>query len=296
MSAGSAGVVDAQPQPATTEEHSPIVAQSVRPAPQTSESETSRRRHRQQALDQHIDKSLKWHVWQSKKRTWTRAELDKEREDFFDTQVTGRPEVWQTVHAALRELWEADRVKRAQAPGREDTADDPVLGVAQGILRAAEITLPTGDLANGVYDSLGQYYALPEWIVRDPTNLVTDSHDDVETDRKIAAVSGGESSEEADEEETLRRREEKGKAVADTQPTTKIRVRISETSRDVVVRVGAEESVRSVGQKALQKSGLDPSTRRVRLIYLGKALNDDASLTSQGHHSDHVINAFINSQ
>lgn len=268
--------------------------QNSRAAPQTSSSDTSRRHRDQRPLDQHIDKQLRWHVWQSRNRIWTKAQLDKEREDFFDTRVTGREEVWQTVHAALRELWDADRAKTAGTA--EDVAgDDPVLSIAQEILRAAEITLPTGDLANGVYDSLGQYYALPEWIVRDPANVATDEPQaGPETDRKAEITSGGESSEDIDDDELLRRREEKGKAVVDIRATTKIRIRISETARDTIVRVSPDETVRSVAQKALQKSGLDPTTRRIRLVYLGKTLKDDASLASQGHNKDHVINAFIN--
>ncbi|KAI4594659.1 hypothetical protein KJ359_007751 [Pestalotiopsis sp. 9143b] len=283
---GSSGSIDA--------------AQGDRAAPHTtSTSETARRRRDQRPLDQHIDKKLRWHVWHAKSRAWTRSQLDKEREDFFDTRVTGRPEVWQTVHAALRELWEADLARNADTAGgaANAPADDPVLSVAQGILRAVEITLPTGDLANGVYDSLGQYYALPEWIVRDPVNItVVEDKAEPDAEHKGALAIGDESSEEVGEEEAFRRREEKGKAVVDPKTTTKIRIRISETARDIIVRVGPDERVRSIAQRALQQSGLDPSTRRVRLVYLGKTLKEDGTLESQGHNKDHIINAFINTR
>ncbi|ETS86851.1 hypothetical protein PFICI_00679 [Pestalotiopsis fici W106-1] len=273
-------------------------AQSERLAPHASIAETSRRRRDQRPLDQHIDKKLRWHVWTAKNRAWTRAQLDKERQDFFDTRVTGRPEVWQTVHAALRELWEADlAINTPGASGETDVSpDDSVLSVAQGILRAVEITLPTGDLANGVYDSLGQYYALPEWIVRDPVNITVEDKAEAQGEHKGELGTGDESSEEIGEEEALRRREEKGKAVVDSKTTTKIRIRISETARDIIVRVGPDERVRSIAQRALQQSGLDPSTRRVRLVYLGKTLKEDATLESQGHNKDHIINAFINNR
>ncbi|KAH6648268.1 hypothetical protein BKA67DRAFT_522322, partial [Truncatella angustata] len=288
-------------QPAPAEQGSsrqPDVAQTTRPPAQTSSSDSSRRRREQRPLDQHIDKPLRWHVWQSKNRTWTRAQLDKEREDFFDTRVTGRAEVWQIVHAALRELWEADLARTAKSPdptAREQASDDdPALGTAQGMLRAAEVTLPTGDLANGVYDSLGQYYALPEWIVIDPINITLTGSPEPELDRKVEKASGEESTEDIDEAEAARRREEKGKAVAEPKSVTMVRIRISETARDILVRVSPEESVRGVAQRALQQSGLDPSSRRIRLVYLGKTLKEDASLAAQGHHKDHVINAFIN--
>ncbi|KAF7538048.1 hypothetical protein G7054_g3230 [Neopestalotiopsis clavispora] len=270
--------------------------QSERLATHNTTAETSRRRRDQRPLDQHIDKQLRWHVWTAKNRTWTRAQLDKEREDFFDTRVTGRPEVWQTVHAALREMWEADLARNKAGESSETNApvDDAVLSVAQGILRAVEITLPTGDLANGVYDSLGGYYALPEWIVRDPVNITFEDKAEAEGEHKGELAIGDESSEEVGEEEALRRREEKGKAVVDPKTTTKIRIRISETARDIIVRVSPDERVRSIAQRALQQSGLDPSNRRVRLVYLGKTLKEDATLEAQGHNKDHIINAFVN--
>lgn len=282
---------------------------------------SSRRRHRdQQPLDQHIDKPLRLHVWYSKDRAWTRAQLDRERIEFFDTRVTGRPEIWQTLRAALEVLWENDAARRlATAPStateeeseQGDDEDDShdvdvtALATAQSILKAAEITLPTGNLANGVYDQLGHYYALPEWIVRDPVNVAKQEEDDVEDarrdeeldeDRKggalasTAAVAGRET---ADAEEALRRREEKGKAVVDERQRIRVRARLSENAKDVVIRVGSDDTVRVAALRILQESGLKDKAVRVKLVYLGKFLKENATLTSQGYQKEHIVNAFV---
>jgi hypothetical protein len=49
---------------------------------------------------------------------------------------------------------------------------DGGLATAQQILTAAEITVPSGDLADGAYDGFGAFYALPEHIVSDPVDIV----------------------------------------------------------------------------------------------------------------------------
>ncbi|TPX11600.1 uncharacterized protein E0L32_007811, partial [Thyridium curvatum] len=124
-------------------------------------------------------------------------------------------EVWQALRAALEILWEADRDRAAAAAaarrrpgpldgggggggeeeddddegeesgGGRDDDDDVALATAQSILDAGEITLPTGDLAQGAYDALGNYYALPEWIASDPSNMVPDGDDDDHGEKEL---------------------------------------------------------------------------------------------------------------
>lgn len=285
----------------------------------------ARRRARhdpQQPLSEHIDKPLRRHVWASKNRTWTRAQLARERADFFDTRVTGRPEIWQTLHAALEILWEADAAaaSRTAAPApvapaddnesrepdddADDADEDTALATAQSILKAAEITLPTGNLSNGVYDALGTYYALPEWIVCDPVNVAEGSEEQVDDDRSRAAKEVGEDGEDPaaeegvenvlneDEDEALRRREEKGKAVADVRDLVKLRARLSENSRDIIVSVGSNETARSVARKITDEANL-PSNKRIKLAYMGKILKETSSLQDQGWTQGHVINALV---
>ncbi|KAI0421096.1 hypothetical protein F5X98DRAFT_330086 [Xylaria grammica] len=248
-----------------------------------------------QPLSQHIDKPLRRHEWASRDRAWTRADLDLQRTEFFDTRVTGRPEVWQVIRTALEAMWEAD-IRRAA--GVEPIDDDGAGGLvtAQGLLKAAEVTLPTGDLSNGVYDALGNYYPLPEWIVSDPTNVAEDSRvrrGSVDKDGKgDDDLTGEDTTEEVDEDEALRRREEKGKAVVDIKNLVKVRARLSETYPDVVISIDADESVRSLARRIAEESGL-PSTRQVRVAYMGKILKENMSLQSQGWQKDHVVNALV---
>lgn len=209
--------------------------------------------------------------------------MARERAEFFDTRVTGRQEIWQTLRAALEVLWEADIAAAArqqehllqqqngdettgiqdQGSSRSEIEEDPAiaLATAQSIITAADITLPTGDLAQGAYDALGNYYSLPEHVVSDPINIVvrrpgqSNAEDDMD-DMKADLTAGEETAEDEgegdvdllDPAEAERRREEKGKAVADLREQITIRARLSDGSRDVTVSVGEAETVRSIAR------------------------------------------------
>ncbi|EQL03319.1 hypothetical protein G6O67_006373 [Ophiocordyceps sinensis] len=255
--------------------------------PAAADQASSRRRRRDPGpLDQHINKPLRRHEWSSKDRRWTRRELDSERAEFFDTRVTGRPEVWQTIHAALQVLWHPTFA--------DDSNDDDLDGIAtaQSILSAAEISLPTGDLANGVYDSLGNYYQLSGWIVADPNNLAQDGDVNTKGDLSTPDEDSAEDVEELAVTDAQKRREEKGKAVLDLREHVALRARLSETGRDIEVSVGKSDVVRSVA-RSIASEALLPSDKRIRLAYMGKFLRETSSLEAQGWQSGHVINAFV---
>ncbi|KAI0018501.1 ubiquitin domain-containing protein [Xylariomycetidae sp. FL0641] len=255
-------------------------------------------RRQRQPLSQHIDKPLRRHEWVAKDRPWTRSDLDTQRTEFFETRVTGHEEVWSALKLALEQLWQADLLRAAGShTGGNHDAD--ALATAQTILKAAEITLPTGDPSDGAYDAQGNYYALPDWVVNDPANVAEDSrahtsNSDTHHDRKgdddlaIEEDSAGE----LDEDEALRRREEKGKAVVDVKNLIKVRARLSENHPDVTVSVDADESVRSMAAKIAEESGL-PSTKRIRVAYMGKILKESSSLQSQGWKKGHIVNALV---
>ncbi|KAL2267083.1 hypothetical protein VTJ83DRAFT_4360 [Remersonia thermophila] len=261
------------------------------------------RRHRRrshQPLDQHINKPLRRHVWASHDRQWTLAALRREREEFFDTRVTGRQEIWQAIHAALEVLWasdEAARTGRLRHVSDEDgpSEEDPAiaLATAQSILDAADITLPTGDLYNGVYDAFGNYYQLAHHIVSDPTNLLwsPDSPDGLD-DSKNDLTADDETEHEFGDDEAERRREEKGKAVAEIRDPITIRARLSDGSQDVTVVVDKSDSVRRIARFIAEEAKLDPE-KRIRIAYLGKILQESPSLTSQGWKQGHVVNALV---
>ncbi|KAI8344410.1 hypothetical protein BC941DRAFT_408568 [Chlamydoabsidia padenii] len=85
----------------------------------------------------------------------TRTRLLEQRSTFWETApfYEGRPEIWQAIQAAV-------------------TNDDVIL--AQSILDAANITLPTGNPNDGIYDELGNRYEVPLYCLVEPTNLLAD--------------------------------------------------------------------------------------------------------------------------
>ncbi|KAM4066991.1 ubiquitin-binding domain-containing protein [Hirsutella rhossiliensis] len=240
-------------------------------APTAASQASSRRRRRDPGpLDQHINKPLRRHEWSSKDRRWTRHELDSERADFFDTRVLWHP----------------------TAP--DDSNDDDLdgLATAQSILSAAEISLPTGDLANGVYDSLGNYYQLPGWVVSDPSNLAQDGDANAKGDLSTPDEDSAEEVQELAVTDAQKRREEKGKAVLDLREQMTLRARLSETGRDVQVSMGKSDLARSVARSIALEAAL-PSNKRIRLAYMGKILRENSTLEAQGWQGGHVINAFV---
>ncbi|CAN8101723.1 unnamed protein product [Discula destructiva] len=246
----------------------------------------ARRRRQRRPLDQHINKPLRRHHWDaaassSSSSPWTRSALDAERAAFFDTRVTGRPEVWQGLRAALEMLWERD-------------GGDSALATAQSILDAVEVTLPTGDLADGAYDALGNYYQLAECVVSDPVGIedVDDDGGAREGEELKGQVLTGDEEENEEEQEARMRRDEKGKSVVDRRVLLTVVVRMSDTGRDARIEVGKQEGVRSVIRRLKEETG-HPRTCRIRLVHFGKILRENASLAAQGWEKGHVLSAFV---
>ena len=180
-------------------------------------------------------------MWTAK-RTWTRSELDKERQEFFDTRVTGHAEIWATLKVVVGLLADGD------------------ITTAQSIVDAAAITVPTGDLKNGAYDRAGNLYQIPEHVISDPQNLAPD----------IEIIGKGETSTEVtdDEEELERKREEKGKAILKTADLVKVKARLSDRGGpDVVLTIEKNQPVRVMLQRLREETEvrLVPKIRRVEI-------------------------------
>ena len=77
-------------------------------------------------LQDRFNRPLRRHVWVSK-RPITAGQLKRRREEYFDTRVTGRMEVWNAIRMAVDVL-------------------DQDLETAQQILNAAGISIPTGNI------------------------------------------------------------------------------------------------------------------------------------------------------
>lgn len=263
----SARAINAPANSSTTQaQHTSALPSALSPTRSSQQPHRSRRHRHRQPLDQHINKPLRPHDWSDEDSSWSRRALDRERAAFFDTRVSGRQEIWQTLKAALEVLWAAD-IAASIPPDTQENSDTDAdadadehnpavaLATAQSILDAADITLPTGDLADGAYDPLGNYYQLPAHIVSDPPNITSGGSDDGALGESKADLTAAEDMT-RDEADLQQRREEKGKAVVDTRDQVSAIIRMSDTSRDLRINVGKDETVRSITNRILHEIGV----------------------------------------
>ncbi|KAB8339175.1 hypothetical protein FH972_022110 [Carpinus fangiana] len=214
-------------------------------------------------------------AWRSSSRTWTPATLARERAAFFDTRVSGDPQTWAAVQLAV---------------GMARDEDDR--GGAQAILQAVGCTVPTGFLADGVWDERGVLYKLPRWVISDPLNLGVDDEEVGEG----AYARGG-------EEEEKRAGKGKGPvaavaaAVGDDDglgaALRNVRLRLSDRGTDVVLVV--DPGVTRVGElvRMVCIEADIPSGTRVNLAYMGKMLKEGIALESQGWTEGNVVNCLV---
>ena len=162
------------------------------------------------------------------------------------------------------------------------------VGEAQGILDAMGMTCPNGRVARGrgrhrekggLYDERGELYDLPAWVVTDPEDVVEEGEKegvDYEEDGDVVVVA--------------RRRDEKGKGRAeDPGELVQVRARLSDRGTDVVVSVGLKQKVAVVVRSVQEQIG----SKRVRLMYLGKTLDERSTLEESGWRQGHVVNAMV---
>ena len=146
--------------------------------------------------------------------------------------MTGHRDVWETLKVVVELLADGD------------------VQLAQSVVDAAEIVVPTGDLKNGAYDNRGNLYQMPEHIICDPVNVI---HDQPGLQGK--EDSSGEGSE--DEEEAERRREEKGKGVVIEEDLVKVKARLSDRGGpDVVIQMLRGQTVRWLIRKIQENSNV----------------------------------------
>ncbi|KAK3704280.1 hypothetical protein LTR37_013954 [Vermiconidia calcicola] len=206
---------------------------------------------------------------------WTRRQLEKEREAFFDTRVSGNDEIWKALRLVCEEI-------------RKDN-----LAEAQGILDALNITCPNGRIARGrgrnrikggLYDERGELYDIPSWVLTDPQDIIENDEKDVEA----GAAEDGENN--VDETGEARPRSEKGKGRAeDIGEVIKLRARLSDRGTDIIVSTGTKQKVADIVRAVQAQIG----KKRLRLMYLGKALNERLTLEENGWQQGHVVNAMV---
>lgn len=159
----------------------------------------------------------------STNQTWTRSRLDKERNDWWDTQVTGSQEVWGAIRLAAQSL-QAGKLREAQ-----------------GWLETLECTCPTGCLWKGVYDSTGVLYKVPEWLIVEPEGLVSEETDEDGEGRPAGGVEGNQDDDDDEEDEPVL-----------------VRVRISRDGRDVTLKLRRKEPVASIVEKIKEQAEVCP--------------------------------------
>ena len=208
----------------------PLESIPPHPSPLVSAPSRSSRR-RQPPTIEHTPPPLRPHIWTSK-RQWTRSQLIKEREEFFDTRVTGHPDVWETLKVVV------DLLAAGNTP------------LAQSVVDAAEITIPTGDLKNGAYDHRGNLYQMPEYVISDPLNVIHDAPS--KEAKEASSVEGSD-----DEGEAERRREEKGKGVAVEEDTVLVKARLSDRGGpDIAVQIARGHTIRWLIQRIQEEAGV----------------------------------------
>lgn len=143
--------------------------------------------------------------------------------------MTGHAEIWATLKVVVGLLADGD------------------VATAQSIVDAAGITVPTGNLKNGVYDEAGNLYQMPDHIISDPQNISQDQEN---------AIKGETSNEVTDDDDDLEiKREEKGKAVLMSADAVNVKARLSDRGGpDVLVTIGKEQHVRVLVRR-IQEEG-----------------------------------------
>ena len=127
------------------------------------------------------------------------------------------------------------------------------MATAQGILDAAGVTVPTGDLVQGAYDEMGGLYVLPGWVVGEPEGVVDE--EEGEEGKELVLGEGGKDAGSG---------EKKGKEVAvdaggGVEGMVRVRARLSDRGGpDVVVLIGREDSVAVLARRIVEQAKVRP--------------------------------------
>lgn len=161
------------------------------------------------------------------------------------------------------------------------------LQTAQGIVDAAGITVPTGDLSRGVYDESGHRYEIPDYCFSDPVNVSAAA---------AAVMVGGGTSHVEEEEETDEDDDasgDLGKGKMRVGPEMLVKARLSDRGGpDVAIRVDEAATVRRITVMIEGRAQL-PATQRISLVYLGRILEENKTLVAQGWKRGDVVNALV---
>ena len=157
------------------------------------------------------------------------------------------------LSASTVKLWETN--KNGDGSGTENEAVKEMkerVKTAQGIIDAAGITLPTGDLVDGAYDTFGNHYALPVWVVCNPENLAQDVPGELEINKGDdvgpAPVKG------TTDEDDIAILKGKGKDVivqveAPKVESLNVKCRLTDGRQDIVIKIAKDAKVSVLARK-----------------------------------------------
>ncbi|KAK6353800.1 hypothetical protein TWF730_008226 [Orbilia blumenaviensis] len=222
----------------------------------------SRRRRRQCdrngiPLSQRLDTPLKRLAWihdeakEGPPPTVTR--LEREREDFWFTRVTGVPQVWNVIRAICEMLMDDDSNEQ--------------LDICRDMLTAAEITLPTGSFEGGAWDKTGNQYRVPRHVICNPLNVRPPSPKPTIETSSSNTMSGG-------EEENSR----KVVSLESMHMMAKFRVQYNYDIRDIDVDFWSDEKMKKIAVRIIKQFGLDPETHRACFLLDGKPFNQKKTI------------------
>ena len=221
-------------------------------------------------------------VWRSNSRTWTKRQLAREREIFWETQVTGQAEVWAALKLAIDMM-----IGTGDQPQPDPQA-------AQAVVEAAGCTCPTGRLGEGVWDDRGRLYKLPRWILSDPINVkegyaAEDEDEDMPEDDEVEEEDDSKDNDLYDETEPM----DKGKDRVYFGPNAiTVIARMSDRGTDLNITLREDQSIRSLIRRVQSEAGL-PTETKLRIAYMGRILKEHESLVDQGWKPEHVVNVLV---
>ena len=205
----------------------------------------------------------------------TRSQLALTRRAFWETADTfgGRRETWEVLQRAV---------------------DSDDLATAQALIDGADIRLlGDGDLVHGCYDPTGFHYKVPEPCLSDPINLIPDDEDDDDYDEaELEKLHADYSSATGAPPLSAATDTTASDAAIDDAKLVDMKVRMSHTSQDIVVRVSPQERVSTVAKKVKAQTGVES----LKLMCLGRMLRDDSNketLETAGWRQGLVVQALV---
>ncbi|KAI5776759.1 hypothetical protein EDC01DRAFT_443468 [Geopyxis carbonaria] len=211
------------------------------------------------ALGDRFNRPIQRVQWTAQKPV-SRHKLRKARQEFWETRVTGHQEVWSALQTAI-EVAEYD------------------LQTAQQIIDSSDITVPTGDLSRGIYDSHGNCYLIPQYCISDPSNVFGDVN---------------EASQDDDVPEILLSPEQNRMPEEVTVQNLTLKARFSHNGgHDLIIGFLTTDTVGMILRKLAEKAEVSGNKAILTMAYLGKVLHENQTLLAQGWKLGDVVNVLV---